>query len=226
MNDEIRPEREYELSVQFDLGKQTSGNPEEEKVLNDYLLIQDHIRSYPVWKLNVKSISNRIAQASNVTIDNTDSRRQSNEQRKKTAKRSLHLPWLRPILAGIGIVAIVSAFFIGQSFFVRSHPIEDISFSVASDKQPSFLWHQKLKKGKSVNTGENGSTLIRLNDGSTINCAPNTQLAIHYGKTRDIELNAGRITVDAAPNPKRKMIIHTPYVDVVVKGTKFTVKVY
>lgn len=226
MNDEIKPEREYELSTLFDLGKQTPSNPEEEKVLNDYLLIQDHIRSYPVWKLNAKSVSNRIAQASNIPHADKVSRKQSNDRTRYPAKRSHHLPWLRPVLAGFGLVAILWVFFIGQDYIVGSHPIEDISFSVASDKQPSFLWHLKLKKGKSVKTGEDGSTLIRLNDGSTINCAPNTQLAIHFGDTRDIDLNTGKITVNAAPNPKREMIIHTPYVDVVVKGTKFTVKVY
>jgi len=71
---------------------------------------------------------------------------------------------------------------------------------------------------------------FRLPDGSSITLNANTTLAFvkdeFNGKEREIWLEDGEVFFDVAKNPHKPFIIHTQDLDVVVKGTSFSVTAY
>lgn len=79
-------------------------------------------------------------------------------------------------------------------------------------------------------TGNFETKVFQLPDGSHITLNSNTILAINKNtfnrQRREIWLKDGEAFFDVIKNPHKKFIVHSPDMDVIVKGTSFNIKAY
>ncbi|MEM7250134.1 MAG: FecR domain-containing protein [Pseudomonadota bacterium] len=91
----------------------------------------------------------------------------------------------------------------------------------------------QLEAGYFVSTGQDGSAIVELANGSRVRIGPNAELELNqlsaFGKSgmvdTSLRLHRGRIESDVAPalGPKSRFEIHTPSATAAVRGTIFRV---
>ena len=101
----------------------------------------------------------------------------------------------------------------------------DGSLQLVTDQQTSILTEGDTIRAKQrVRTSKDSGAFIRLADGSLIEMAPRSELALHGSRRgTTIELGRGNIIVHAAEQGRGRLGVSTAECDVAVKGTIFAV---
>lgn len=143
-------------------------------------------------------------------------------------------PRLRPVwrsLAAMLILALGAALFmLGQEFFAggdqmaRIESIEGALYRVDGDRSELIGAGTTLDEGEEVRTAKGSTALVRMTDGSLIEMSERAGLSFDAGrKGNTIQLDRGRIIVQAAKQRQRHLFVATQDSLVSVTGTIFAV---
>jgi ferric-dicitrate binding protein FerR (iron transport regulator) len=143
-------------------------------------------------------------------------------------------PRLRPVwrsLAAMLILALGAALFmLGQEFFAggsqmaRIESIEGALYRVDGDRSEMIGAGENLAEGEAIRTAKGSTALVRMTDGSLIEMSERAGLSLDAGrKGNTIQLDRGRIIVQAAKQRQRHLYVATEDSLVSVTGTIFAV---
>lgn len=192
-------------------------------------------------EFNVDNANNPLQQQIRQTIRScefpsfnpAEMQRRLKEDYQKRYQKRLWKRWPYGVITlrfAAALTIIVVCFGFALSFLMLNPftPIEHVSFKDSHSglaQSVPMLWHSRLQLGRRVWVPKDIEAQLTLNDGSVINCTPNSQVSIQYGEIREIILNQGKLLIHAAPDVNRPMVVKTPEFTVHVKGTVFEVSV-
>ena len=206
MNDRFPEDRERQISHQFDMGARSNQeNQDADRILDDYQFVRETLQTFPVWKVNEEALSQRI----------------ENEYKKRARQ------WL-PLAASFALLLFTAVY----SWTMLSAPafsaVASIEFTQANSNKPApvpYIWSKRIQRGKRVTVPNGLKAQLELSDGSSVGCESGTQISIDFSKNRNIFLQHGYVSINAANVPNTTMTVFTPLNRVEVVGTKFWIKV-
>lgn len=216
MKDPISEKQELEFSERFDRGKQPTNDPREHSVFAGYERIRQGLQGYTLPPLDLPALERRLqAEMRSLTAS-----------QKKSGWKWIWI--LKPAMAALALFLIFVAGLEIVKSRIKENPVQQIEWISQADCTPqkvSPLWLRRLQGGKMVQVPAGVFAQMRLCDGSKLTCTADSELSIRIGNERCITLLSGAISVEAKPNIRRRMIVKTPLLDVVVTGTVFHVEV-
>ena len=216
MTKHLSEKQEQELSERFDLGVRGNEANGEDRVFRSYGRIQNGVRSLGVPEVDAATLSRRLAKEMG--------------HRGKWFE-GWHFPVVRvprPVFVSLCLVFALAGLAGPGKALLLSHPVALVKFAAQSPRTGEsvpFLWEHRLQQGSVVTVPEGFRAELNLSDGSTVSCAPHTQIAIHMDDRRHIILNSGEMTIRAAHIPDSTLNVKTPLGTVAVVGTVFRVKI-
>jgi len=182
------------------------------------LWLHSALRSYPVWKIDKMAFVRRM-----------DEEMES----PSGAKWYFHFLFsgLRrwsAVMAGIAVILVcllISAYLVVTPISHPARHVELYSEATSAPQPVSWLWEKRLQRGCLVIVPPGVYAVLQLADGSTVQCSPESRVALPLSRERRITLQSGILTVQAAHIPKSTMTVTTPLAEVRVVGTVFWVEV-
>jgi ferric-dicitrate binding protein FerR (iron transport regulator) len=125
---------------------------------------------------------------------------------------------------GAGIFLIFQEMMAGGSQMARVESVDGTLYRVAGDSSKSISAGEWLDEGQMVRTAKGSSAVLRMEDGSLIEVADRAGLSLDASrKGNTIELERGKIIVQAAKQRNRHLYVATRDALVSVTGTIFAV---
>lgn len=125
---------------------------------------------------------------------------------------------------GFGTVVMIQEFFAGGSQMARIESVEGTLYRVAGDSSKPIGAGETIDEGEEVRTAKGSTALVRMADGSLIEMNERAGLSLDAGrKGNTIQLERGRIIVQAAKQRQRHLFVATRDALVSVTGTIFAV---
>jgi hypothetical protein len=125
---------------------------------------------------------------------------------------------------GAGIFLIFQEMMAGGSQMARVESVEGTLYRVAGDSSKPISAGEWLDEGQVVRTAKSSSAVLRMEDGSLIEVADRAGLSLDASrKGNTIELERGKIIVQAAKQRNRHLYVATRDALVSVTGTIFAV---
>ena len=145
------------------------------------------------------------------------------------AGRSTRLMWqsLAAVLVlglGIGVFFFLSDMMAGGSQMARIESVEGLLFQVDGASIRPVSAGQSLDEGQEIRTAKASTAMVRMADGSLIEMSERATLSLDAGrKGNTIQLDGGRVIVQAAKQRQRHLFVSTNDALVSVTGTIFSV---
>lgn len=125
---------------------------------------------------------------------------------------------------GIGLFLLVSDRMAGGSKMARIESVEGLLFQVDGAAIRPVSAGQSLDEGEEIRTAKGSTALVRMTDGSLIEMSERATLSLDAGrKGNTINLDGGRVIVQAAKQRQRHLFVATNDALVSVTGTIFSV---
>lgn len=125
---------------------------------------------------------------------------------------------------GAGIFFLFGEMMAGGSQMARIESVDGSLYRVAGDKSESLSAGTWLDEGEVVRTAKGSSAVLRMEDGSLIEVADRAGLSLDASrKGNTIELERGKIIIQAAKQRNRHLYVATKDALVSVTGTIFSV---
>lgn len=125
---------------------------------------------------------------------------------------------------GAGIFFLLGEMMAGGSQMARVESVDGTLYRVAGDRSESLSAGTWLDEGEVVRTAKGSSAVLRMEDGSLIEVADRAGLSLDASrKGNTIELERGKIIVQAAQQRNRHLYVATRDALVSVTGTIFSV---
>ncbi|MFL6194371.1 MAG: FecR domain-containing protein [Thermoanaerobaculia bacterium] len=146
-----------------------------------------------------------------------------------TVRRSSRPVWigLAAVLAvalGIGLVTLIQEMMAGGSQMARIESVEGTLYRVAGDTSRPIGAGESIDEGEEVRTAKGSTALVRMEDGSLIEMNERAGFSLDASrKGNTIQLERGRIIVQAAKQRNRHLYVATRDALVSVTGTIFAV---
>lgn len=148
---------------------------------------------------------------------------------RRAAVRSASRPWVAVTVAAIVLVAALVGLRLwqGQQGATDQSAITAVA-TVTEAGAGARLGDQPLVAGSRLAAGAqvHGPCSIALPDGTTLRLAPDGHLTVAVNPGVAAHVNGGQLTVEAAKQiPGSPLVVTTPFADVSVLGTRFTISV-
>jgi ferric-dicitrate binding protein FerR (iron transport regulator) len=146
-----------------------------------------------------------------------------------TVRRSSRPVWigLAAVLAialGIGLVTLIQEMMAGGSQMARIESVEGTLYRVAGDTSRPIGAGESIDEGEEVRTAKGSTAIVRMADGSLIEMNERAGFSLDASrKGNTIQLERGRIIVQAAKQRNRHLYVATRDALVSVTGTIFAV---
>jgi len=177
------------------------------------LLVEDHTRSCVPCRRSLREArEGRVA-----------------EKRPAAANRNNRAVWMSlaaalAIALGFGLVFLVQEMLAGGSQMASIQSVEGTIYRVAGDSSRPLAIGENLDEHEAIRTAKGSTAMVRMADGSLIEMGERAQLAFDAGrKGNTIELERGKIIVQAAKQRNRHLYVATRDALVSVTGTIFSV---
>ncbi len=130
------------------------------------------------------------------------------------------------LIAGIGMAQFVVREMMpfGSKDSAVVHKIDGDLFRIAETSHVPIVEGDVIAEGETIRTGRDGSSVVRLTDGSLIEVRQRSELRIQEGRRgTTIALERGSVIVQAAKQRQRHLYVATDDCEVSVTGTIFSV---
>ncbi len=130
------------------------------------------------------------------------------------------------LIAGIGIAQFLLRELVpfGSSASAMVRTVDGDLFRIASTSHVPVAEGDVIHEGETIRTGREGSTVVKLNDGSLIEVRQRSEVRLEDSRRgTTIELERGSVIVQAADQRKRHLYVATEDCLVSVTGTIFSV---
>lgn len=125
---------------------------------------------------------------------------------------------------GIGLFLFLSDMMAGGSQMARIESVEGLLFQVDGASIRPVSAGQSLDEGEEIRTAKASTAMVRMADGSLIEMSERATLSLDAGrKGNTIQLDGGRVIVQAAKQRQRHLFVSTNDALVSVTGTIFSV---
>jgi ferric-dicitrate binding protein FerR (iron transport regulator) len=178
------------------------------------LLVEDHTRSCVPCR--------------RALLEAREGKREARPAARATSPRSKAV-WMSVAAAlalalGAGIFILFQEMLAGGSQMARVESVEGALYRVAGDSSKPVAAGEWLDEGEMVRTAKGSSAVLRMEDGSLIEVADRAGLSLDASrKGNTIELERGRIIIQAAKQRDRHLFVATKDALVSVTGTIFAV---
>lgn len=179
------------------------------------LLVEDHTRSCVPCRRALKE-----AREGN-TVKARPAARQSWTQNRKVW---MPLAAMLVIALGFGLTVLFQEMLVGGSQMARIESVEGTLYRVAGDSSAPIHVGQTIDEHEGVRTAKGSTALVRMADGSLIEMGERAGFALDASrKGNTIQLERGKIIVQAAKQRNRHLYVATRDALVSVVGTIFSV---
>ncbi|MEA2600369.1 MAG: hypothetical protein QOF89_1361 [Acidobacteriota bacterium] len=128
------------------------------------------------------------------------------------------------LVLGFGVVTLIQEMLAGGSRMARIESVEGTLYRVAGDSSKPLAVGATLDEGEEIRTAKGSTAMVRMADGSRIEMSERAGLSLDAGrKGNTIQLERGRIIVQAAKQRPRHLYVATRDALVSVTGTIFSV---
>ncbi len=125
---------------------------------------------------------------------------------------------------GVGLFLFISDMMAGGSQMARIESVEGLLFEVDGASIRPVSAGQSLDEGEEIRTAKASTAMVRMADGSLIEMSERATLSLDAGrKGNTIQLDGGRVIVQAAKQRQRHLFVSTNDALVSVTGTIFSV---
>jgi ferric-dicitrate binding protein FerR (iron transport regulator) len=125
---------------------------------------------------------------------------------------------------GFGVVTLIQELLAGGSQMARIESVEGTLYRVAGDSSKPLAIGATIDEGDEIRTAKGSTAMVRMADGSRIEMSERAGLSLDAGrKGNTIQLERGRIIVQAAKQRQRHLYVATRDALVSVTGTIFAV---
>ncbi len=182
------------------------------------LLVEDHTRScVPCRRALRDARDTREGRKVATTI-------QPMARRPIDRKVWLALAAVLAVVLGFGVVTLVQEMLAGGSQMARIESVDGTLYRVAGDSSKPLPVGASIDEGDEIRTAKGSTAMVRMADGSRIEMSERAGLSLDAGrKGNTIELERGRIIVQAAKQRPRHLYVQTRDALVSVTGTIFSV---
>ncbi len=130
------------------------------------------------------------------------------------------------LIAGIGLAQFLVREMLpfGSAESAVVHTVDGDLFRIAETSHVPIAKGDVIAEGETIRTGRDGSSVVRLNDGSLIEVRQRSEMRIQEGRRgTTIALERGSVIVQAAEQRQRHLFVKTEDCEVSVTGTIFSV---
>ena len=128
------------------------------------------------------------------------------------------------IALGFGLITMVQEMLAGGAKMARIEAVEGTLYRVAGDSSRPIAAGETIDEGEEVRTAKGSTAMVRMADGSLIEMSERAGFSLDASrKGNTIQLERGRIIVQAAKQRNRHLYVATRDAEVSVVGTIFAV---
>jgi hypothetical protein len=128
------------------------------------------------------------------------------------------------LVLGFGVVTLIQELLAGGSQMARIEAVDGTLYRVAGDSSKPLAVGATIDEGEEIRTAKGSTAMVRMADGSRIEMSERAGLSLDASrKGNTIQLERGRIIVQAAKQRQRHLYVATRDALVSVTGTIFSV---